>query len=165
MDAEQLKQMKKLQREVDDANELAERFIQGYTNFDAEYVGNKLTKAKAALTDYLDSITEKKIDDAYQSPGESFKLKAKAALTDYLDSITEKKIDDAYQSPGESFKLKASVQTYELSIADLAQLIAGQLGVPVARLTISPRREFSHGDAIGEGEYIFAGLTVTVKNT
>ena len=134
MDAEQLKQMKKLQREVDDANELAERFIQGYTNFDAEYVGNKLTKAKAALTDYL-------------------------------DSITEKKMDDAYQAPGESFKLKASVQTYELSIADLAQLIAGQLGVPVARLTISPRREFSHGDAIGEGEYIFAGLTVTVKNT
>jgi len=134
MDAEQLKRMKKLQREVDDANELAERFIQGYTNYDAEYVGNKLSKAKAALAEYLDSITEKTT------------------------------MDDAYQPPGESFKLKASVQTYELSIADLAQLIAGQLGVPVARLTVEPLREFEHGDSIGEGAYIFAGLKITVKN-
>jgi len=91
--------------------------------------------------------------------------KTRTAFNDYLNSITEKPMTRNQAFEEAVFTLKASVQTYELSIADLAQLIAGQLGVPVARLTISPRREFSHGDAIGEGEYIFAGLTVTVKNT
>ena len=132
MDAEQLKQMKKLQREVDDANELAERFIQGYTNYDAEYVGNKLTKAKAALTDYLDSITEKPMTR-----------------------------NQAFEEP--VFQLKASVQTYELSLADIAQLIAGQLGVPVSRLTITHNeREIGDGDRYSNK--VFDGLTITVKN-
>lgn len=62
-----------------------------------------------------------------------------------------------------SFKLKASVQTYELNLPDLAQLFARELGVPVGRISITERKQFELGDAIGEGRNVFGGVVVTVK--
>jgi len=62
------------------------------------------------------------------------------------------------------FKLKATVQTYELSLADLAKLFSQQLGVPESRITITPKQR-AHGDPLDRTPttYSFDGIIVTVK--
>lgn len=64
----------------------------------------------------------------------------------------------------ESFKLKASIQTYELSLKDLSALISEKLGVPAARITITGKKKDTSGPLDRIPNYIFDGITVTVKN-
>lgn len=136
LNKEQRRRLAQLQGEVNDGRELIERYNRGHTNFDAAYCNKKLADAQVAFDEYMDSITKgDKMDDAYEPP-----------------------------SGNDSFKLKASVQTYELSIADLATLVSLQLGVPESRITITDRQKDVSGYMDRDSRYEFDGLTITVKN-
>lgn len=77
---------------------------------------------------------------------EEIKSKCDAAQKALRDFIAKSYQENAEMS-NDSFTLKPTTQTYELSLADIAQLLSRELGVPAARISI-----------VGTN-----GLTVTVK--
>lgn len=56
---EEAKTLRKKIKAISDAEDLANRFSCGWTNYTSEYVAQQMTDAKKGLKDYINEITEK----------------------------------------------------------------------------------------------------------